>query len=436
MDTHEWPGLLDGKETLPPFARARRTEAPELAGASSDGDDSPSGTRRHRWTRKHLLWIGSALGLAGLTVWALRPKPVEVDLGAVVRGPLEVTVDADGVTRVRDYFRVSAPVGGRLQRITIREGDRVEANAVLAWIQAAPLDPRAASEARARLSAAQAGLEAARSQVAQTSAAFDQAEKTAARMGVMAAAGAISREARERADLARETARREHEVARSRLTAATSELSAAQRGLGLADSGSTRGGEVAVRSPSAGRVLRVHEQSEHVIPAGTPLIDLGEAGRLEIVVEVLSTDAVRIRAGAPMHIVDWGGAGALRARVRLVEPSGFTKLSALGVEEQRVRVIADLLDPPSGIGDAYRVESRIVTWASPDVVKVPTAALVRTGQGWDVFVVEEGRVQLKRIEIGERGAEEAEVRAGLAVGDIVALYPPDRLENGTRVKAR
>jgi HlyD family secretion protein len=361
---------------------------------------------------------------------------MEVDLGAVVRGPLEVTVDADGMTRVRDNFRVAAPVGGRLQRITLREGDRVESDAILARIEAAPLDPRSASEARARLSAAQAGTQEVGARVAQTRAALDQAERAAARIGVLAAAGAVSLQARELADLDRETAQREHAAARSRLAAAQSELDAARRGLALADLGSTQQNVVTVRAPSGGRVLRVYEPSERVIPPGTPLVDIAEAGRLEIVVDVLSTDAVRIRPGATMHVVNWGGADTLRARVRLVEPSGFTKVSALGVEEQRVRVIADLVDSAPGIGDGYRVEARIVTWTSPEVVKVPTASIFRVGEGWGVFVVMGGRARLRRIEIGERGAEEAEVCAGLIASDVVVLFPPDGLEDGTRVRAR
>ena len=189
-----------------------------------------------------------------------------------------------------------------------------------------------------------------------------------------------------------------------------------------------------VRSPVAGHVLRVHEESERIVAAGTPLLEVGDPGDIEVVVDVLSADAVRIRPGAPVAIEDWGGEQPLEARVRLVEPSGFTKVSALGVEEQRVNVVADFVDGPGALGDGYRVEARVVVWEAPDVVRVPGSALFRRGDAWHVFVVERGTARLRRVEVGHRGSFEAELLAGLEPGERVVLHPSDRVQDGVRVR--
>jgi HlyD family secretion protein len=191
-----------------------------------------------------------------------------------------------------------------------------------------------------------------------------------------------------------------------------------------------------VRAPIAGRVLRLHEESERIVPAGAPLVELGDPREIEIVVDVLSADAVKIEAGAPLWIEDWGGGQPLRASVRRVEPSGFTKVSALGVEEQRVNVIADFAEAPDGLGDGYRVEARIVVWHADDVLRVPASALFRSGEGWAVFVAEGGRSRRREVEVGARGPFEAEVEAGLAEGDAVVLHPSDRLADGVRIQGR
>jgi HlyD family secretion protein len=191
---------------------------------------------------------------------------------------------------------------------------------------------------------------------------------------------------------------------------------------------------VELRAPVSGSVLRVLEESERIVAAGTPLLEIGNPEDLEIVVDVLSTDAVRIHPGTEARIEEWGGAGALRARVRLVEPSAFTKISALGVEEQRVNVIADLLEPAPGLGDGFRVEARIRVWQAADVLLVPASALFRAGESWAVFVVEDGVARRREIELGERGGTSAEIRANLAEGETVVLHPSDRLRDGARVK--
>jgi HlyD family secretion protein len=408
-----------------------------LSPSPLEGIPPPSGgSRSGRWlTRRRLAWGAAIVVVAALIGIWMRPTPLVVETAVVARGALETTVDAEGVTRVRDRYLVAAPVSGRVERIPVREGDAVEAGAVLARISPLPLDPQATALAQARLSAALAGADEAGARLAQAREALQQAERTTARFREVATAGGMSVDAVERAELQLASAAREHQAAQARSRAAAAEVDAARAALLDVNPGRATGRAVAVvRSPAAGQVLRVHEPSERVVQAGSPLIEVGDAAGIEVVVDVLSTDAVRIPAGATMRLVEWGGEGTLTARVRLVEPSGFTKVSALGVEEQRVNVVADLLDPPASLGDAYRVEARIVTWQNPDVLKVPNSALFRSGEEWRVFVVENGRAQLRPVAVGRRGAAEAEVVGGLGTGDTVVLFPSDRLQDGVRVR--
>lgn len=425
--------------TEPVGTETRRAAAPPPAPArhappAPDGGAPGARRRLHPRTRRRLGWAAAVAVLLLLIGYALSPTPLEVETAPAERGPLEVTVDAEGVTRLRERFQVSAPVAGRLERMALREGDAVEVGAVIARITPAPLDPQAAAQARARLSAAQAALREAEARLQQARAASEQAERTAARLREVAAAGGLSAEALERAELERATTLREQQAAESRLRAAAAEVEAARAGLiALAPA---RAEAVSVRAPAAGRVLRVYEPSERVVAAGTPLVEVGGAAGLEVVVDVLSSDAVRIPAGAPVRLLEWGGEGELAARVRLVEPSGFTKISALGVEEQRVNVIVDPLAAPAALGDGYRVEARIVVWQADDVLKVPTSALFRAGDAWTVFVVEDGRARLRPVRVGRRGATEAEVVAGLEAGEAVVVFPSDRVADGARVRTR
>ncbi len=422
-----------------------RREAPPRRGRISprgrDGDDvSPPPTAKGKpapgLSRKRMIWMGAAAVAVLLLVWVLRPSPVDVETAQVVGGPLETVVEAEGMTRVRDRYDIGAPITGRLERIVLREGDIVQAGAVLARVTPAPLDPQAIAQAQARVAAAQASVQEAQARVAQASEVLDQAERTAARLREMAAAGAISAEDAERADLQVVTSQRELEAGQSRARTMSAELAAARAALLNVDPARQTGQAAAVvRSPAAGRVLRVHERSERVVPAGTPLVDVGDAMGLEVVVDVLSTDAVQIEAGAPMRIVEWGGPEALAASVRLVEPAGFTRISALGVEEQRVNVIGDLPEPPPSLGDGYRVEVQIITWQADDVTKVPNSALFRAGAEWTVFVVEGGAARLRNVAVGRRGGREAQVVSGLTEGDVVVLYPSDDLRDGMRVRA-
>jgi len=390
--------------------------------------------------------IGLATVVALAVGWTLlRPDPVPVNVAPVVRGQLRVTVDEEGETRVRDRFTITAPTAGRLLRSELDAGDAVEPGTLLASIEPLPLDPRTQAGALARLDAAEATLRAARAQVALTNAALEQARRSTARAEQLREKGTLSAEAHELAVL--ELTRHEQETAAARFAADAAEhdVEAARAALLAppdASAGSARGSgrpapisRVEVHSPAAGRVLRVLEESERIIAAGTPLLEIGDPDSLELVIDVLSTDAVRIRPGARVIVKDWGGEGALEARVRRVEPSGFTKVSALGVEEQRVNVIADLAEPNPALGDGYRFEAMIVVWEGPGVLQVPASALFRQAGEWNVFVVEGSRARRRDVTAGQRGGFSAEIREGLAPGETVVLYPSDRLADGVRIRA-
>jgi HlyD family secretion protein len=376
--------------------------------------------------------------------WLLRSPAVPVEVAEVSRGPLRVTVDEEGQTRVRRRYVVAAPTAGRLLRIELDEGDAVPAGGLVARLEPAPLDPRDEATAEARLRAARAQKSASDARVALAEAALLQARRDSERAERLREAGAKSDEALELARLKHTEAAQDLEAARFAADAAIHEVEAAQAVLIAARSPRPRlasrapceepGSCIDVRSPVAGSVLRVHEESERIVAAGTPLLELGDPRDVEIVVDVLSADAVKIAAGAPVVVEDWGGERPLEGRVRLVEPSGFTKVSALGVEEQRVNVVADFVDGPGALGDGYRVEARVVVWEAPDVLRVPGSALFRRGDAWHVFVVERGTARLRPVEVGHRGSFEAELLAGLEPGERVVLHPSDRVQDGVRVR--
>jgi len=397
--------------------------------------------------QRRLLTLAAGLALAGIVWWALRAAPVPVEIGTASRGPLELTVDEEGETRVRSRFVVAAPATGRLLRITLDEGDAVAAGDVLAQIVPAPLDPRERMGAEARLEAADDARRGAAAGAALAEAALAQAERDLTRAERLRAAGARSDEALERARLERTRALRALEAARFAAAAADHEADAARAVLMATrtprgnpgphgdDPCATPGTCIELRAPVTGHVLRVHEESERIVLAGAPLLALGNPAEIEIVVDVLSADAVKIHPGADLWVEDWGGEQPLRATVRRVEPSGFTKLSALGVEEQRVNVIGDFVDVPAGLGDGFRIEARIVIWRADDVLRVPTSALFRHGAGWAVFVVDGNVARRREVELGARGPFEAELQGGLEPGERVVLHPSDRLADGVRIRA-
>jgi HlyD family secretion protein len=384
---------------------------------------------------RRLAWAAAALVLLALGVWSMRPAPLEVETARVARGPLRVTVDEDGVTRVRDRFVIAAPVAGRLLRVDLDEGDAVAAGEVIARIAAAPLDARTVEQGQARVAAAEAAAREAGAALGQLRAQLAQARRDAGRIRTLERAGAISEARAEQAETEVTVRERGVASAQARVRAAEAEVRSARAALSDADPGRVADATVTlVRSPVRGRVLRVAQESETPVAPGTPLVELGDAEALEVLVDVLSTDAVRIRPGMPMVIEEWGGSGALRGEVRTVSPAAFTKVSALGVEEQRVNVVGDLADAPGDLGAGYRVEARIVAWEAAGVLKVPTSSLFRSGSGWGVFVVEAGRARLCKVAVGHRGEAEAEVLGGLRAGETVVLYPSDKVADGVRVR--
>ncbi len=385
---------------------------------------------------KRAIYAGVALTVVAALALVLLPDAVPVDVAHVTVGPLQVTVDEDGETRVHDRFAVSAPVAGRVSRIELREGDPVAQHQVVGELWPLPLSAREREEQLARIAAAEALVREASERVRHAQADHEQARRERQRMDKLVTDGFISEQAAEQARVAETTTANELEAARFRERSAEADLRAARAALLAVNA--VRGGSarVPVRSPVAGKVLRILEQSERVVAAGAPLITIGDPTRLEIVADLLSTDAVKVKAGMPVLLEGWGSDKPLRARVRVVEPYGFTKVSALGVEEQRVNVVADFVDPPGPLGDGYRVVAKIIIWSGESVLRAPVSALFRRGDGWGVFVVEGGRAKRREVQIGHRGALEAEVLKGLQPGERVIRHPSNDITDGTRVKVR
>ena len=380
--------------------------------------------------------------VGAIIVLAAWPESIEVDMATVERRAMEVTIDEEGETRVRDRFVVSAPVAGRLERIELEPGDPVDKGAVVARLVPADaplLDPRTRAELTAAVEAARAAQLQAQAERDRAAATLANARDLLRRREQLIEAGAISREDLEAARTGVETADSVVRAAAAAVSQAGHQLELARARLLSTSAGSGGGRAVDLRAPVAGVVLKRHHESEAVVPAGEPLIEIGEPSRIEVVSDLLSTDAVRVSPGQPVHIVQWGGGHPLLAKVRRVEPSGFMKVSALGVEEQRVNAIIDFLDPVAAgraLGDGYRVEVQIVTWQGQDVVTAPVGSLFRSGDGWAVFVVTGNRAERRTVELGHRNDAVGEILKGLQPGETVVLHPPDTLTDGARVTAR
>lgn len=382
--------------------------------------------------------------VAAAVVVALRDPAVGVEVGRASRGPLVVTIDDLGETRVTDLFVVSAPITGQLLRVPLKPGDQVVPKAtVLARIQPVepgPLDARAYAQAQAEVRSLQAQMAAAQSRVSEARAEQMLSEREFSRASELAERGFISRTNLDRALAARDGSRAAVAAANQTVQAVAQNLQAARASLLVSGTGASGAGAVTVTSPVPGFVLRVPQESERVVVAGTPLVEVGNPDQLEFVTDLLSADAVRVRPGAAVLIEDWGGDRPLRGRVRLIEPYGFTKISALGVEEQRVNVVISFAEPRKAwqrLGHGYRATVRIITSSAPDVLKVPISALFRTAGAWTVFTVDsDGRARLRRVKAGRMNDEEAEIVRGLESGDRVVLHPSDKIENGVRVRER
>jgi HlyD family secretion protein len=409
----------------PPEARAARRRA----------------RTRRRWIRRALV-IAAAAGLVVAVVFALLPKPVAVDLGAVRAGPMEVTVREDGRTRVENRYQVSAPLSGNLPRVDLREGDPVAEGQVLARVAPAVpalLDERTRAEAQARLSAAQAGQRQAEAQVSRVRAELEHARGETARLRPLAERGVASRKEADDAEYLARVAAEELTAAEFAAKVAAQQVASAQAALGLLQGRGRAEPALALPSPVSGRVLRVLRVDEGFIAAGTPIVEVGDLDSLEVVADILTRDAVHVRPGARAIIVGWGGDQALAGRVHRVEPSAFTRVSALGVEEQRVNVVIDFdrAEPvPPALGDGFRVDVRVVVWEADDVLTVPASAVFRRGDGWAVFAVAGDRARLTPVEVGRRDEAQVQILGGLAAGDRVVLHPSDRVTDGVHLEAR
>ncbi len=387
--------------------------------------------------RRRVIWLMTALAIAAAVVFALVPSRLQVETGRVESGPLQVTIDQEGETRAHDRFVLSAPVSGHLMRIELEDGDAIKRDAIVARIDPLPLSQRERQEILGRVAASEAALRQAHAREAHAREDREQTRRDRERAEQLARNALIPVQALEQARNADITAEAELDAAEYSVQVADSEVKVARAGLvGLGEDTSKSGPLILLRSPVSGRVLRVIEKSERVVPAGAPILTLGDAKQLEIVADVLSTDAVKIQPGMPVLLEGWGGDHPIRARVRLVEPGGFTKVSALGIEEKRVNVVSDFVDLPGPLGDGYRVETRTMIWSADKVLKVPQSALFRQGQGWSVFVIEGGRARKREVEIGQRNESEAQILRGLVEGEEVVLHPSNDLSDGTRVRTR
>jgi HlyD family secretion protein len=399
--------------------------------------------RRRLW-----VWGGIGVIVVGALVVAMLPRPVEVDTAVVDRGHLAVTLDHEGRTRVHDRYIVSAPLAGRVLRIELRPGDPVRAGdtvlATLVPAEPALLDARSLAEGESRVRAAEAALARVRAEqeLAQVAARF--AESESRRIRALADQGVASAQQRDSAEAEARARARALDAAVAAVDLAVRDVETARAALVQPartirwDSASGQR-VLSLRSPIDGVVLQRFQESEAAVSQGQPLVEVADLSTIEVIADFLSADAVRIRAGMPVLIEQWGGGTALNGRVARVEPSGFLKISALGVEEQRVWVVIAFDDPRGAweaLGDGYRLETRVIVWERADILRVPTSSIFREGADWAAFVVESGRARARRLRIGERNGTAAEVVEGLKAGDRVVVHPSDRVADGVRVAER
>lgn len=385
--------------------------------------------------------ITAALGLMvlALIVWAFLPRPVEVEVAEVAPRTIDVVVEEQGEARIREVFTVSATIAGKLQRISLHAGDPVIADetvvAVIGPAAPALLDARARAVAEATAAAAGAAVDLAQAQVTQAEATLEFTTSEADRALALYERSAIAKRLLDNAVLARRTSQAALDSARANLAVRLRELESAEAVLASAEANGADNCCVELRAPVSGRVLRVLTESEQVVQPGTPILEIGNPENLEVMVELLSRDAVRVREGAEARITGWGGE-PIRARVTRIEPSARTKVSALGIDEQRVEVVLTLEGAPEAwrlLGHGFRVVTRISIWRGDDVLSIPVGALFRDGSDWAAYVLRDGRARLQVITLGERNEDHAQVVAGLTAGQQVILHPSDLVADGARV---
>ncbi|MHA1518170.1 MAG: efflux RND transporter periplasmic adaptor subunit [Alphaproteobacteria bacterium] len=381
--------------------------------------------------------------IVGVFIWSFWPSPTPVETATVTRGTFVATVDEDGKTRVRERYVVASPLAGRTTRVELNAGDHVKAGDAIASILPSPapfLDPRARREAEERLGAAEAALDRAKATVERTNAVLEQSIRDLERARELLKRGVSTVKAVEQAELAHHVADRELSAAKFQYDAAQHAVEQAKALLALYDRSTGTPPEIfEVTAPVAGEIIRVLQESETIVQPGTPLVEIGDCCDLEIVVDVLSTDGVEIEKGDRVVIEHWGGPKPLEGRVRKVEPGAFTKISTLGVEEQRVNVIIDILSPRKewlDLGDAYQIDARIEVLTVDDALIVPSGALFRQGKDWNTYVVKDGRAELRPVDVLRRSGGFAALSAGLEPGEKVIVYPSDNIAPGVRVVPR
>jgi HlyD family secretion protein len=385
--------------------------------------------------RRAIALLAAAITIAGL-VWAFRPAPLSVETAVVTRGPLTATVVAEGKTRVKNLYVVAAPVNGDLERIALEPNDAVAPGTVVAriWpISPTPLDARSRAEAEASVAAARATVVQAEATERETAAALTHAESEFATAQRLSSEGVVASRDAEHAGHEAQTRREALDVARAAVETARAELRRAEAVVATGAGRSARPATLVV-SPVTGYVLRVLRESAGPVQAGTPLVEMGNTTDIEVAADLLTADAMQVRPGAIATLHDWGGGDAIPARVRRIDRAAFTKVSALGLEEQRVPVVLDLVGPPPpGLGHDFRVNAAIVTWQGEKVLSVPSTTLFRTGDRWGVFTIRDGRVHLAVVTPGRSGSTRTAIDSGLSDGDVVAIQPSDALTDGARV---
>jgi len=394
--------------------------------------------------RRWIIVIIITVGVISAIVYGFMPKPVSVDLVKVSRGPLKVTVEEEGRTRVKDRFVVSAPVAGFMRRIQFDVGDRVQKGQSLVELEPLKsnlLDPRSHAAAQAAVSSAEASLKVEEERARAAAADAEYARTNLERIRKLYEGGYVAKDALEQAETGAKRAGANLLSAEAAVKVARFELERAQTVLrhSAAENTEIQGKIVTIQSPVNGSVLKIYRESEGVVQSGEPVIDIGDPEKLEVKVEVLSADAVKIKPGASVLFERWGGNSTLPGRVRVVEPAGFTKISSLGVEEQRVLVIVDLTSSDKGaqsLGDGYRLEASFIIWEGKDILQAPASALFRNQEGWAIFVVKNNRALKREVRVGQRTGLVAEVLSGLTEGEEVISHPDNSIEDRTRVRPR
>lgn len=378
---------------------------------------------------RYLGWIITAVIVVAAIAYALQPRAIKVEQVSVERQLLQTTIEADAIVRARERFVVAMPATGVLERLISEPGDSVVAGQIIGFVIPPELDQRQISEALARQGAMQAALAEVRQRLAALRPIVEQAGRRSERLDRLEDAGAVAREQAENARDAYAQMQHESDALGERERAAAFEVSAVRALLG-----SRPGQRVAIRAPVAGVILRRYEQSERTIMAGSPIMEIGSIAALEVVIDLLSADAVRVRPGMQVQLSGWGGDSMITAVVRRIEPSARTQVSSLGIEEQRVNVIADLKLQPRALGDGFRVEASVITHRAENALCIPLGTLLRDGDQWNVLVIDNGRLRRQQVTLGHRSALMASVTAGLRQGDRLVQHPSETLREGDRVE--